>query len=297
MMFLAPLVLASHLLAPLSASFLGSPVQESRLPAHLAEVRVTFAPHVWEGRDYENGPGVEELCGTTKKALENRFQGVPVLILDDAMAGVFEYRIFTGSPLTELQLGLLGTAQPELNALLAARPEDFAHGVDLAGELKSARHYLSNPRTDIAAFNALPANQGGAPEGLFFAWQTGDDGSRTLVPLFDGSAAPGGSNPVSVSRVFGSRDPLDHPALGFEVDTSDKVRLDAFIAKHAGRELHLLVGTEILARPKVTATLSAGGLVSRPGSGFQDSEVKFLLELLKAPRFPLRMRLLSIERP
>ena len=296
---MSPLILL--LAAPYLFTFAGSglalaPVQKELPHVQNVEVRVTFAPAVWTGRDYENGPGVEELCDATKEALEERFPWAELDIVDDAFAGIYEYRIRGASGLTDLQLRLLGTAQSELSVLMAATPEDFPGEIDLAKELAGAKAYLSGPRKDIAAYNALPAGQGGPAQGLFFAWHTDKDGTRTLTPLFKGAHLLEGPTRVSISRAFESRDQRGRTALGFEFDTTHKKHLEAFIKSHRGKELNVVIGTEILARPTIASELAAGGLITGGAAGFQDGEVEFLLKLLKAPRLPLKLRFLALER-
>lgn len=260
------------------------------------EVRVTFAPNEWSGRDYANGPGVTELCASTRATLEARFWWAKIDVLDDLFAGIYEYRIRGRSALSELQLGLLGTAQPELRLLLTPKPGKYAADVDLEAGTKRAEFYLTSPRRDLAAFNALDSVGGGPGKGISFAWQTLSAQQRQIVPLLEVPPSPDGSHPASLFRLCKSRNNSDQPALGFELQAGNEAQLRAFVEEHLGDEVNLVIGTEILTRFKITESLRTGGMIAAKTPGFRPDEIEFLLAILKAKRFPLRMRLLSVER-
>jgi hypothetical protein len=127
-------------------------------------------------------------------------------------------------------------------------------GTDETAEENKLRAWLERPEnadSPIAAYNALPPGEGGAPDGLYWFPDRLAEGEPEMTPLQrlqGGRYLPLLETPeewtfsgADLDRVFRTQDGFGSPAVGFEMGPSAKVRFGDFTsppsARASGRRL------------------------------------------------------------
>ena len=143
---------------------------------------------------------------------------------------------------TDQELSDLATMTGGIMMLLVAGEQDAQElGVNLAEERARVEAFLSADKArTIGDYNALPKTEGGSPAGIVFALAE----EETLPVALRLEANPKWQfDERSLGKTYVTRDPRDHPALGFDVATSRQADFEAFTTHSVGRQL-AIVGDE-----------------------------------------------------
>ena len=169
-------------------------------------------------------------------------------------------------------------------------------GTDETAERNKLRAWLERPEnadSPIAAYNALPPAEGGAPDGLYWFPDRLAEGEPAMTPLErlqGGRYLPLLETPeewtfsgADLDRVFRTQDGFGAPAVGFEMGPSAKVRFGDFTSDYEGRRVAIVLNDEIVTAPNINEGLYGQSQISGgAGGGFTDAEVRQMVTVLRS---------------
>ena len=181
--------------------------------------------------------------------------------------------------------------------LMTATEQDAsALSIDLEQERSKANAYLlSNMTRTVDHYNALSRAEGGSPDRIMFASEQKDAGFA-LVPLFVETKKKWRFDENDLNHSYVSVDPSGQPALGFEIAESRQDDFEAFTVQHQGERLAIVIGTRIVTRPRLSAPLRKGGVITGGALAFSVLEAQALAQTMSAPRLEIPLKLVGIGR-
>ncbi len=231
------------------------------------------------------------------RVLAERFPGVEVT--QDTAPTETPSKFTLRGPMegSDSHLTQLATASGQWHLQIQANAQDARElGLDLSKEVRRAEACLKDsPYLDLARFNELAHGEGGSPDRIRFGLEpTGNE--PEVVPLVIEKDEDWRFDRSSIARVFPSFDRNGRPALGFDITPERQRDFEVFTDEHVGEQLAIMVGTRILTRPVLNASLRTGGIITGGSHGFTQDEVHRYVRVLSSPELPASLKVVSIER-
>lgn len=187
----------------------------------------------------------------------------------------------------------------DLRFYAIASEEDFrSAGSDSTSARSKLQTWLqvpANTNAPIRLFNALPADQGGPPQGIaFFPDPRGQASTPDLpyaacaLPKSDSESFSGGD----LAQVTPTSDQTGFPAVGFEMSANKRIQFGRFTQRIIDRQMAIVINEEIVSAPNVNSALWGSAYIE---GRFGLAERDALIRVLRSGSLKVRPQLEAAE--
>ena len=192
----------------------------------------------------------------------------------------------------------------QLTFYLGAQPGDLAYaGTDLERERTKVNAWIEAHRgTSITEFNALPTDQGGPVDRLYWFPHRQEAGApplpleQRIAPLLLSEDPRFRFSGEDLQSAGAGVDNLGLPAVDFRMADARRADFGDFTGENVGRLMGIVLGEEIVTLATIQNRLPGGGIINGGSKGFKNKEVNDIVTLLRSGSLRIKPILEEEER-